>query len=289
MLISIDDQWCKSSGRSIDGLNLFDALSNCSDILEKFGGHAYAAGFLVKEEYISELDTRLNEYAIIHSDTQKKPVLYIDSEITVMDINAATIRKTEVIGPYGAGNRVPVFALKGAKILDVRTLSDGKHCRILAESEDRIVEAIAFGAGNLINEFYKDDVVDLAGELNINLYNGQVRLQLILCGIRLSHKEISDLLPNQQEFADIYKFLRANGDISQELYVLSKKLGDSIGKRIMSEKLLNALEVFQDVGIVKYQKLGSVVRITIPEVEKGKKVSLAKSKVYIEIKEKLTK
>ena len=289
VLISIDDQWCKSSGRSIDGLNLFDALNNCSDILEKFGGHAYAAGFLIKEEYISELDRRLNEYAAARNDVQKKPVLYIDSEITVMDINAATIRKTEVIGPYGAGNRVPIFALKGAKILDVRTLSDGKHCRILAESEDRIVEAIAFGAGNLINEFYKDDIVDLAGELNINLYNGQVRLQLILCGIRLSHKEISDLLPNQQEFADIYKFLKANGNISQELYVLSKKLGDSIGKRIMSDKLLNALEVFQDVGIVKYQKLGSVVRITIPEVEKGKKVSLAKSKVYIEIKEKLMK
>jgi len=287
VLISIEDQWCKSSGRSVDGLNLFDALSNCSDILEKFGGHAYAAGFLIKEEYIPDLERRLNEYASENVDPQKKPVLYIDSEITVMDINAATIRKTERIGPYGAGNRVPVFALKGAKILDVRTLSDGKHCRILAESEDRIVEAIAFGAGNLANEFYQDDIVDLAGELNINLYNGQVRLQLILCGIRLSHKEVSDLLPSQEDFVDIYKFLKANGSTSQELYTLSKNLGDSIGRRIMSEKLLNALEVFQDVGIVKYQKLGSVVRITVLETEKGKKVSLAKSKVYIEIKERI--
>ena len=52
ILISIEDEWCKSSGRSVEGLNLFDALGNCSDILEKFGGHAYAAGFSIKEEYI---------------------------------------------------------------------------------------------------------------------------------------------------------------------------------------------------------------------------------------------
>ena len=287
ILISIEDEWCKSSGRSVEGINLFEGLSNCADILEKFGGHAYAAGFSIKEEYISELDRRLNEYAASNDNTPEKPQLYIDSKITVMDINAATIRKTEKIGPYGAGNRVPIFALMGARIIDVRTLSDGKHCRILAESEKRIVEAIAFGSGSLANEYYQNDIVDLAGELNINLYNGQVRLQLILSGIRLSHKDASDLLPSQQDFADIYKYIRARGSFSEELLVLTKKICDSIGRRIMSEKLVNALRVFRDVEIIKYHRLGSVVQVTVLETEKGKKVSLAKSAEYLKIKREI--
>ena len=98
----------------MDGLNLFEALGHCSDILEKFGGHAYAAGFSIKEEYIPELDRRLNEFAKECNSNERMPQMLIDSKITVADINAATIRKTEVLAPYGAGNKVPVFALSSA-------------------------------------------------------------------------------------------------------------------------------------------------------------------------------
>lgn len=287
ILISVEDDWCKSSGRSVEGLNLFDALGHCSDILEKFGGHAYAAGFSIKEEYIPELDRRLNEFANKCDCEEKMPRILIDSKITVADINAATIRKTEVLAPYGAGNKVPIFALMGAKIVDVKTLSDGKHCRLLVESEKRLVEAIAFGAGSMAAEYFVGDVVDLAGELNINLYNGQVRLQIIVSGIRISQKVIGDVLPDRNDFVDIYRYLRQNGSISEELASLSGILTEKFGRRIMRDKLINVLRVFKDLDILSFNKLGDVVQITLHETEKGKKVSIDKSAEYQQIKKEI--
>ncbi len=287
ILISIDDEWCKSSGRSVDGINLFDALSSCADILEKFGGHAYAAGFSIKEEYIEELDRRLNEFVREDSESGKIPSLMIDSKITVNDINAATIRKTEVLAPYGAGNKVPIFALMGVKVVDVKTLSDGKHCRFLLESDRRLVEAIAFGAGSMASEFFPGDIVDVAGELNINLYNGQTRLQIILCGIRMAEKKAVDILPDRQDFVDIYKYYRQNDNVSEELSVLAGKFTDTFGRRIMRDKIINVLRVFKDLGILNYHKLGDVVQVTVCQSEKGKKVSIDKSEEYQRIKKEV--
>ncbi len=287
ILISIEDEWCKSSGRSVDGINLFDALSNCSDILEKFGGHAYAAGFSIKEEYIGELDRRLNEFVKESNESGKLPRLLIDSKITVNDISAATIRKTEVLAPYGAGNKVPVFALMGAKIVDVKTLSDGKHCRFLVESERRLVEAIAFGAGSMASEFYPGDIVDIAGELNINLYNGQTRLQIILCGIKMTEKKAEDMLPDRQDFVDMYRYFRQQNTISEELSSLSGKFTDTFGRRIMRDKIINVLRVFKDLDILNYHKLGDVVQVSVLEGEKGRKVSIDKSPEYQRIKKEV--
>lgn len=287
ILISIEDEWCKSSGRSVEGLNLFDALGHCADILEKFGGHAYAAGFSIKEEYISELDKRLNDFAASCNCEEKLPQILIDSKITVEDITAANIRKTEVLAPYGAGNKVPIFALMGARIVDVKTLSDGKHCRLLLESDKRLVEAIAFGAGSMASEYCVGDLVDIAGELNINLYNGQVRLQIIVSGIRIAHKEIEDVLPDRNDFVEIYKYIRQRGNISEELASLSGQLTDALGRRIMRDKIINVLRVFKDLDILSFNKLGDVVQITLFETEKGKKVSIDKSEEYQRIKREI--
>ena len=289
ILISIEDDWCKSSGRSVEGLNLFDALGACSDILEKFGGHAYAAGFSIKAEYIDELDRRLNEFAKNIDEKETVPKLQIDSKITVDDINAATIRKTECLAPYGAGNRVPVFAIMNCRIVDVRTLSDGKHCRILAESENRIIETIAFGAGNLADEYYTGDIVDLAGELNINLYNGQVRLQIILSGIRLSKKNPSDILPSANDFADIYRYLRAKTALCSEFPCIIKEFSQIYKRRILRDKFLNALKVFQDLKILTFSVLGDVVQVSLADIPKGTKVSIDKSEVYQQIKSEILK
>ena len=287
ILISIEDEWCKSSGRSVEGFNLFDALVNCADILEKFGGHAYAAGFSIKEEYIPELDKRLNEFANTCNFEEKVPEILIDSKITVKDITAPVIRKTEVLAPYGAGNKVPVFALMNAKIVDIKTLSEGKHCRILAESDGKIVEAIAFGAGSMAKEFFVGDYIDLAGELNINLYNGQVRLQIIINSIRISYKEKSDILPDRNDFTDIYRYLKREGAVNEEISTLTGKLTEQFGRRIMRDKLINVLSVFKDLEILNYNKLGDVVQVTLCETEKGKKVSIDKSEVYQKIKKEV--
>lgn len=288
ILISVEDDRCKSSGRSVEGLNLFEALSSCSDLLEKFGGHAYAAGFSIKEENIPELDRRLNEYADRIFRREPAPRLYIDTVIQVSDLNLDTVRETQRLCPYGAGNKTPVFALTEVRIEDLRTLSEGRHCRLICEKDGRRVEAIAFGMGNIVEEYGVGDIVDLAGEMNINYYNGYERVQLVLSDLRLSRRRPGEILPSRQDFADIYRYIKRQPQpIRCEAALLAARISRAMRRRIKREKLLGALAVFDDVGILRLGTLGDTVKIELLPGETGKKVNLDSSLEYIRIKRSL--
>ncbi len=288
ILISVEDGRCKSSGRSVDGLNLFEALSSCGDILEKFGGHAYAAGFSIKEENIPELDRRLNEYADRIFRREPAPRLYIDALIDICDLNMDTVRASQLLRPYGAGNKNPVFVLQEARIIALRTLSEGRHCRLLCEKDDRRVEVIAFGMGSLADEYGVGDIVDLAGEMNINSYNGNERVQLVLSDMRLSRGLPGDILPNRQDFVGIYRYIKSQPQpICADSVQLAARISRSIRRQIKREKLMGALAVFDDVGILRLGALGSMVRIELLPGEPGSKVNLDSSPEYIRLRRSL--
>lgn len=277
ILISIEDEWCKSSGRSMGGINLFDGLSECADILENFGGHAYAAGFSIKEEYIPELDRRLNEYAervlpkIVSRD------LYIDARVAISDISLGAVKETEVLGPYGAGNKMPIFAIMGVRIVDIRTLSEGKHCRIIVEKDGKTMEVIAFGQGRLASDYMRGDTVDVAGEMNVNIYNSQSRVQLILVDMRLSGGEV----PQRNDFVAVYRFFRqAENPISADIMSLTRAVGRFAGLVMTKAKIENAILVFADLGILEYTLNGDNIKITLIPKEPGTKVNIAESEVY---------
>ncbi len=277
ILISVEDEWCKASGRSMNGINLFEALSKCADILENFGGHAYAAGFSIKEEFIEKLDERLNDYAekvlpkIVSRD------LHIDAEVEIEDIGLAAVKETEVLGPYGAGNKTPIFAVKEVIILGIRTLSEGKHCRILAQKGKRTIEVIAFGQGKLAEEYMRGDMVDIAGELNVNIYNGQARVQLILSDIRLSGSDI----PQRSDFAAAYKYLRGiGGRVETEIMRLTRAVGAFAGRTMTKAKVENIILVFADLGILEYSVNGDRIKASLMPAEPGTKVNISASEVY---------
>ncbi len=288
ILISVEDDMCKSSGRSVEGLNLFNALSSCSDLLEKFGGHAYAAGFSVKAENIAELDRRLNEYADRTLQTETAAKLYIDAEADISELTLENVRGTEVLGPYGEGNKAPVFVLKELYITELRRLSGGKHCRLACERDGRKIEIIAFGKGSIADEYSVGDIIDAAGELNINEYNSTERVQLVLSDIRPSRRRVSDELPSRNDFADVYRCIRLSAQpVYADASQLAKDLSLRLGHRIRREKLLNALAVFGDVGIIRFDRLGDAVRIELAPNMEGKRFNLAASGEYIRIKTEL--
>jgi single-stranded-DNA-specific exonuclease len=280
ILISIEDEWCKSSGRSMGGINLFEGLSECADILENFGGHAYAAGFSIKEEYIDELDERLNKYAsgVLPKFVQR--TLDIDARVGIGDMTLANVRETEMLGPYGAGNKMPTFAIENVRIGDIRTLSEGKHCRIMAEKNKKGIEVIAFGRGKLASDYKRGDIVDIAGEMNINIYNAQSRVQMILSDIKLSGSAV----PKREDFADTYKFLRSqNGDVERDIMALTREVGAFAGRVMTKEKIENIILVFADVKLLKYTLSGETIKLSLLPHEAGTKVSIDKSEVYKEI------
>lgn len=277
ILISVEDEWCKSSGRSMGGINLFEGLSECADILENFGGHAYAAGFSIKEEYIEELDRRLNEYAERVLPKIPSYELYIDARVDIGDMTLSAVRETEMLGPYGAGNKMPTVAVEEVCINDMKTLSEGKHCRFMAEKDGKTVEVIAFGRGKLARDFRQGDIVDIAGEMNINIYNGQSHVQLILEDIKLSGASV----PVREDFAAAYKYLRMKNEPTEyDIMYLTREISRFSGRIMTKAKIENIILVFADVGILEYTMSGDNVRISLIKREPGTKVNIDRSEAY---------
>ncbi len=189
ILISIEKGMGKGSGRSIDGLNLFDALSDSAELLTKFGGHEKAAGLSVAEEHIPELRRRLCTYVREHlSPADAQPTLLIDAAISLSD---ATVRAVEYLGgylePYGTGNPKPVFALLGCEIVEIRPMGEeDRHLRLRLKNRDKYLVCVGFGMGDQAAAYQVGSRVDAALHLELNEFRGEISVQGILCDLRKS-------------------------------------------------------------------------------------------------------
>lgn len=117
------------SARSPEGLNIRDAFVACSDLLESFGGHAAAGGFVVKDGKIDEFRNRLAEYCLgcndrLNGRCKERVDLWLDAD----DVTIGLADELQMLEPYGEGNPEPVFGLKGVHLADVRPMGqDGRH------------------------------------------------------------------------------------------------------------------------------------------------------------------
>ncbi len=187
ILISTTDGNGKGSGRSIKGFNLFEALSACSDLLMKYGGHELAAGLGLKTDDIAEFDKRINAYAdAVVSEEDMQPSLRLDASVNIYDLTVENAEKIKILEPFGMGNPQPVFALLNARLIAVRTISEGRHCKLTLAQNGKYVEMIGFGMGELAGRFVVGDMVDAAFCMDINSYREGKYLQLILKDVRFS-------------------------------------------------------------------------------------------------------
>jgi single-stranded-DNA-specific exonuclease len=185
ILISHEDGMGKGSGRSIEGLDLFKALNYCGGLLDKFGGHELAAGLSLSMENFAAFRESINIYADeIINEEDLYPKVRIDALLDTDDINIANIRELDVLAPFGAGNPGPVFEFDGLKICDIKTLSEGKHLKTLMGNKELHVEAIGFGMGSMAQNYNRNDLVDVAGALEINTWNSIDKVQLNLRDIK---------------------------------------------------------------------------------------------------------
>ena len=103
------------SARSVAGFDLYQAVESCSDLLENFGGHMYAAGLTMKEENVEAFTKRFNDYVERNIDPQiLVPQVDIDSELLFSDITEEFHRQLNSFQPFGPGNSAPVFVTRGA-------------------------------------------------------------------------------------------------------------------------------------------------------------------------------
>src|SRR5690606_27982751 len=120
ILITVSDGTGRGSGRSIEGINLFNALTFCQEVLEKYGGHEMAVGLTLKEEKIDDFRRLINEYANLFIDESKfTQKIKIDTSIEAQEITLENAHQLSLLEPFGVDNPEPVFKFENAKIAEI--------------------------------------------------------------------------------------------------------------------------------------------------------------------------
>ena len=187
ILICFDGNEGKGSGRSIPGFDLHEALMNCKQYLKKFGGHAMAVGVTVDKSEFGKFKSELEEYAKSCNVDKIVPIINVDSELSLKDINVEAVKSLSLLEPYGEANKMPLFLFRNLKINSIRSLSEGKHLKLSLKDENFMVDAIGFNMGELSEKYLLDDRVDIVGSLDINSYGGNESVQIVLKDIRKSY------------------------------------------------------------------------------------------------------
>lgn len=186
ILISLDNGMGKGSGRSISSFNLFDALTECDSLLATFGGHSVAAGLSINASDIEEFSKKINKYADeVLSQEDMLPVVKIDCLLNGQNLTLSTVKLLSVLEPYGMGNEKPTFAIKNATVENISTVgAESKHLRLLINKDGMRVPCIGFNMGECASEVKAGDLIHLAFKLDINTYQGNENVQLILNDVK---------------------------------------------------------------------------------------------------------
>ena len=187
LLLSFEGDKAIGSGRSIQGFDLYEALTKCDDLIEKYGGHAMAVGLTIKKENFEKFKERFEEVAKEKNIKELVPIIYIDEEVKLRDINMDLVKSLSILEPFGEANKVPLFLIKNLKIDSIRALSEGRHLKLSLRDENFVINAIGFEIGYLAEEYRIGDKIDVVGTLEINSFNGYSSIQINVKDIRKSY------------------------------------------------------------------------------------------------------
>ncbi len=180
LLIAVSDEMGKGSGRSVAALNLWEALRDCAEVLTRYGGHHYAAGFGMPAAQIPELRRRMNELADVQL-TMEQLVRHIeiDGETTVEELSPAAVGELNRLAPFGMGNPAPMLMTRELRVEEAKRVGDGSHLSLrLATEQGAGVGAIWFGRGELQERLPQGTEVDVCYRPKIDEWRGSVRVQL---------------------------------------------------------------------------------------------------------------
>ena len=289
MVVSIAENGdAKGSGRSVPGFNLHACITACSDLLLRFGGHAMAAGLLVREENLPELRRRMNEWAARECPVIHAPPLVCDLSLRLSRVTVEEVRAVERMAPFGADNPAPVFLLEKAIVEGVYPVSDGKHSRLRLHQGSASLYAVWFGMPPQRVPYQIGDAVDAA--LSLSVYEGARGAQIsgrildlhpaglgpdaarqaalveaLKRGASLPPEDRQLICPTREEVAAVYRELKNRRWHADDLQPLCARMGtDATGKTLV------AVEALRQVGLVADAERDGVAWLELVRVA-GKK------------------
>ena len=285
----------KGSGRSIGSFNLFEALTSCEDLFERYGGHALAAGLTVQADRIEELRMRLRKYAETHvTMAELVPQLHIDCMVQPEWLTQENIESLSVLEPYGMKNAEPVFCMKNMTVEEITPLSSDRHVRLSLIKDGKRFSAIWFGIGAGGLGFVEGNTVDAAFHLEINEFRGRRSVQLTICDVQLSDcehladqkilnlyntlmqdgpltaREARLLLPDRKDLVAVWRHVTCraeDGRLSVPDGALSRRVAWESRRDINIGKLFVCLDVFQESGLISYHFKEGMLNILLKPYE----------------------
>jgi single-stranded-DNA-specific exonuclease len=181
VVLGFSDGTAQGSARSVDGVSIHDALSACDEHLQRFGGHAMAAGLTLatdnvdalRDSLVAQVNTMLDEHELVRQTR-------VDAEVVFDDCTLDTFNSLSKLAPFGRGNPTPRLLLRGA-VLDrpsQRMGASGQHLSLSIAHRGRTIRAVAFGMGEHAPELPAAVAVDLLFEPKVNAWKGVRRPEL---------------------------------------------------------------------------------------------------------------
>ena len=185
IVLTFSDGLITGSARSIKNFDIYDAIDSCSDILEHFGGHTYAAGLALKPENLDKFIERFEAYAQEHlTDEMMVPEIEIDEELFFDEINFKFYRILRQFAPFGPGNLSPLFVSNNvidtgfAKVVGKNGQNHLKFEAVHTNHSGNPIKAIAFNLGEHYKEMSKGKSFKICYHLDENNWLGNISLQL---------------------------------------------------------------------------------------------------------------
>ena len=190
VVLTMSNGFVTGSARSVPGFDLYQAIESCSDLLENFGGHMYAAGLTMRPERVEEFTRRFNAYVEENIDPiTLQPQVEIDSELFFSNITPAFRRDLNRFQPFGPGNPAPVFVTRGVVSHGETTLvgADCEHLRMdlmQRQKPNTTIQTIAFQQPTHYEWIRAGHPIDVCYQIVENHYRGSVSVQLRIKDIK---------------------------------------------------------------------------------------------------------
>ena len=278
IVIGIDESGeGRGSCRSVEGINIYEALCSVKDLFTSFGGHEMAAGFSISEANIDALRARLNIWSETHGAKKHLvKTLYYDIETDPQEITLELAQAVSLCEPFGVGNPGIVIKADHIRPTDVRKMGkDFSHLMFRAED----LSCVAFGMGETAGELNNGNISILGApvvnefrgnkspRLMIKAFESDVLYQNMVCYAMIEKIDRGEavegidmaaykprLLPTREDAAVIFRYLKSHDQRPFGFDELK-----ALGEDLNSFKILTCLKIFQETDIISYSLKKSII------------------------------
>ena len=243
---------CKGSCRSIAGLNMYEALSACRDMLIQFGGHEMAAGLTLAWDRVEDFRRAFANYVYTHLKIEDfTPKISIEGLVPPTDWTIEKIEELALLEPYGMGNPRPIFGVRDLRPRTAAAIgAEGKHLRMEVGTREKRVPALYWNYGEWV-EIVTEEAYDLAYVPSMNEWQGVTSVQCMVDSLLPAAQE--RIFPSRALLRRVYTFLigqrGADDRISYGAIALTRRFSRSV-EHISSYTMACALCIFRELGLI---------------------------------------